>query len=95
MIARKREPYTIVLNREADELGVEAAFLLANLRLLSRRFEKDEHGYFEVFGTYLTDQLGVSKPKFLRIRDKLIEAGKIDYIAGRNQNAKSRYKIVL
>ena len=80
---------------EADEVGSDAARLLARLRFFSHRFKKDDHGYFEIFGTTIADSLKFDKYKFKRERDKLVKAGKIDYIAGRNQNAKSRYKIVL
>lgn len=96
MIDKKpKRRYTIVYDDDAMELGSDAARLLSRLQFYSRRFKKDDHGYFEIFGTYIAESLGFSKRKFIRERDKLVKAGRIKYIAGRNQNAKSRYKIVL
>lgn len=96
MIAKKtRRPYIVVFEDEISGLGLEAAALLAKLRLLSKRFKKDDHGYFQVFGSYLYEQLGLPKRTFVRLRQQLVDAHKIDYIPGKNQNVKSRYKILL
>lgn len=94
--ARKRKRlYVRVYNDVAKDVGTGPATLYGFLEFLSKRFKKDEHGYFCVFNTFIREQLGFGCDKLRNYRNKLIRAGYIDYIQGINQNAKSRYKIVL
>lgn len=99
MIARNRSrpklPYVVVYNHEIVRYGADAAILLAELRFLSDTHKKDHHGYFGVEKKYLQTMLGFKKDKLFSTREKLRKLGKIDYIQGSNQNAKTRYKIVL
>ncbi len=96
MIARKpKRPFVLVYNDEIIAYGADAAILLSELRFLSHRRKKDDRGYFSLENKYLCNLLGIDKRKLIRDRDKLVKAGRIDYIQGRNQNVKSRYKIVL
>ena len=96
MIGKKpKRPYMVVYNDEKIAYGADAAILLSELRFLSHRRKKDDRGYFSVENTYICKLLGIDKRKLIRDRDKLIKARRIDYIQGKNQNVKSRYKIVL
>lgn len=96
MIARKQKrAYCVVYFDEAAALGDSAAFLLSALRFFSKTRKKDDHGYFTIEGEFLRKALGFKKDKFIQARKKLIDAKRIDYIQGRNQNVKSRYKLVL
>ena len=88
-------PYVVVYNHEIVRYGADAAILLAELRFLSDTHKKDNHGYFAVEKKHLRTMLGFSRNKVLKTREKLRKLGKIDYIQGSNQNAKTRYKIVL
>lgn len=96
MIGKKpKRPFMVVYNDEIIAYGADAAILLSELRFLSHRRKKDDHGYFAVDSSYLTAQTGFSRTKIIRLRDKLVKVGRVKYIAGYNQNIKSRYKIVL
>jgi len=96
VIARKpKRPFVLVYNDEIIAYGADAAILLSELRFLSHRRKKDDHGYFAVENTYLCKLLNINKRRLIYIRNKLIVARKIEYIQGANQNIKSRYKIVL
>ena len=90
-----KRPFLVVYPDEIATHGVGAAILLSELRFLSKRFAKDDHGYFEIFGSYLCEQLKISKPTLIKLRSELIRAKKIDFIHGKNQNSKCRYKILL
>jgi len=78
-----------------QDLGVGPAVLYGFLEFLSKRFKKDDRGYFCVFNTFIKEQLGIGRDKLKNYRNALVEAGYIDYIQGINQNAKSRYKIIM
>ena len=96
MIARKpKRPFVLVYNDEIIAYGADAAILLPELRFLSHRRKKDDHGYFAVENTYLCKLLHINKRKLIYERNKLIKAGRIEYVHGSNQNIKSRYRIVL
>ena len=96
MITKKpRRPFIAVYNDELIAYGADAAVLLSELRFLSHRRKKDNHGYFTIENTYLCKMLGMNKRKLIYERNKLIKAGRISYIQGANQNLKSRYKIIL
>lgn len=80
---------------EVEKLGTDAAVLLAKLRHISKKIKKDKDGYFTVPRSFLCEQIRLGRTRFERAREKLVECGYIDFIPGLNQNAKTRYKIVL
>lgn len=94
MVVKSKRLFFVVYQDEALELGAEASLLLADLRYLAKHTQKDEHGYFTVENTFICKALGMNKRKLIYERNKLIQAGRIDYIHGRNQNQKSRYKLL-
>lgn len=78
-----------------QKLGAGPSILYGFLEFLSKKFDKDDYGYFRVFNTFIRENLGIGPDRLKRDRDTLVRAGYIDYIQGVNQNAKPRYKIVL
>ena len=95
MIAKNRRPYFVIFQDEALELGADAALLLAELRYLEKHLKKDDHGYFRVDNSHIQEMVGFKKDRLASSRAKLIKAKKIDYIQGRNQNMKSRYRVIV
>lgn len=74
--------------------GEQVAILYAFLNNLTHVWEKDRNGYMAVWTKYIIEQLGWSKPKFMRVRDKLAEIHLVEIQDGRNQNTKTKYKIL-
>lgn len=75
-------------------LGEQEAILYAFLENLSHAWEKDKNGYMAIWTKYITEQLGWSKPKFMRTRDRLANMRLIKIQSGKNQNAKTKYKVL-
>ena len=95
MVAKGEVAYLKIDTRILREYGSDVAVLYALLVFLSHRFKKDGHGYFKVFGKYLRDQSGLGHARYYRALNTLVDAGRIDYIPGHNQNTQARYKILL
>ena len=96
MIAKRRNGTFLVVDMKlAQAHGIVLAGLLAELSYLSRITKKDDHGYFRKDSKYIYEILGLSKMSFMRYRNKLQELGLIDFIPGKNQNEKCRYKVML
>lgn len=75
-------------------LGGDAAFTLAYLDFISKKLKRDDQGYFCLDASFAARGLAINGKKFRRDRDKLVEAGYIEYIPGANQNVKPRYKLL-
>lgn len=76
------------------ELGEQEAILYAFLENLARAWEKDKNDYMAVWTKYIVEQLGWSKPKFVRVRDNLSKTKLIKVQKGKNQNTKTKYKLL-
>lgn len=79
----------------AREKGLDCAMLFACLKLLARKQRMDDYGFFQVDRAFLEPNLGMSRDRLLRARKNLEESGMIQFIEGRNQNQRPRYKIVV
>lgn len=73
--------------------GADVAVFFAYLKFVSKTIRKDEYGYFRFDANYVCRGLGWSSSKFKRIRDRSVQLGLIDHIAGQNQNEKPRYRV--
>lgn len=76
------------------DLGEQEAILYAFLENFSHVWKKDKNGYMAIWTKYIIEQLGWSKPKFTRVRDKLSNAHLIKVQNGKNQNDKTKYKLL-
>lgn len=76
------------------DLGEQEAILYAFLENLSHAWKKDKNGYMAIWTKYIIERLGWSKPKFMRVRDKLSNAHLIEVQNGKNQNIETKYKLL-
>jgi hypothetical protein len=77
-----------------SKYGGDAACVYAYLCFVARRKPKDGHGYFTMDSAFAARALGITRQRFIRSRDKLAMGELVDYIEGRNQNCKPRYKLL-
>ena len=78
------------IERVGDPL---TAILYSYLKFLSKRAEIDEHGYFRLDSRPICSKLRLDRQVLNRMRRRLMVKGLIDYIPGKNQNIKPRYKV--
>ena len=76
------------------QLGPSPALLLVYLRYIASRQATDPHGYFSVDSGFIAEALGFTRKQQQRARSALIAAGLLDYLPGKNQNTKSRFKLL-
>lgn len=74
--------------------GEQEAILYAFLINLSHVWQKDKNGYMAIWTQYITEQLGWNRMKITRVRDRLVKANLINVQCGKNQNAKTKYKLL-
>lgn len=76
------------------DLGEQEAILYAFLENLSHTWKKDENGYMAIWTKYIIERLNWSKPKFIRVRDRLSNMHLIEVQNGKNQNTETKYKLL-
>lgn len=74
--------------------GEQEAILYAFLENLSRVWQKDKNGYMAIWTQYIAEQLGWNRMKITRVRDRLVQANLIKVQCGKNQNHKTKYKML-
>lgn len=78
----------------SDNLNGDELLLLALLQFVSKKFKKDEYGYFRLDSGFITENTGMNRQKIKRVRDRLIKLDIVEYIPGFNQNQKPRYRLL-
>lgn len=86
--------YLKVERKVVEDVGLDAAYLFAFLKLEHRSLRRGSDGYVWMEASYVERGIGYERNKFHYCRKKLVDAGLIDYISGNNQNAKPRYKVL-
>lgn len=74
-------------------LSGDELIFLSYLKFLSRKIKQDDHGYFRLDSGYIERKIGMNRQTVKRCRDHLVKLKLVDYIPGRNQNQKPRYRV--
>lgn len=73
------------------EVGSDAAVLYAYLTY--GNLPRDKGGYLVFDSNKISKELGWSRRNYYRVRDKLVDAGYLTVVNGKNQNNKPRCRL--
>lgn len=93
MVSKKPLTYLVVRLSDLRELSGNEVLFLAYLKQVSKAKPK-KSGYFELDSGYIGKTLCLDRRQVARMREKLVKAGRIAYIPGKNQNDKPRWKLL-
>lgn len=75
-------------------LSGDELIFLSYLKFLCRKLKSDDRGYINLDSGYIERSLGMDRQKIRRYREHLVKLKVVDYIPGRNQNQKPRYRVL-